>query len=135
MPKPPDIDPAVKRALAESMAHNGESRRKLGQLAKLRGVPEPPTPDASAEFEKELDTAKHDIEELQRAARAARAPLPSEPEASVRAGPLHVRVGNVPAWMLMVTLVLVSAIAAFAYMTVHAPPASVPTPLPAHSAG
>ena len=127
-----DIDPTVRRALGESAAHNAKARELLADLATSRGAVPPPAPEPNTDFEEELITARHDIEELKKAAKSS--------QLSVRApGGSGFRVAGIVGWQIMVILVALGAIAAWAWVATHAitvaTPVTQPAPpaAPAHS--
>lgn len=111
----PRLPPGVMRDLGEADAHAAEARRQLVELAKQRGVP--PAPPLPNDFEEELITARHDIEELK-----ARATMPSG-ELSVRApGGAGVSVRGVSGGQLVAVvsaLAVVAVIAAAAWLALR----------------
>jgi len=130
-----DIDPTVRKALGESAAHNAEARRLIAELAASRGVPVPPIPPPNNDFEEELITARHDIEELKRGLAAK--PMASNPEFSLRApGGSSVRVAGLAGWQVSVVLIFCAGLIAWAWVATHSITVAAPvTPLaaPAHS--
>lgn len=129
--KKDELDPTVRRSLGEAAAHNAKSRELIADFAVSRGGPPPPAPEPNNDFQEELITARHDIEELQRAAKS---------QFSVRVpGGSGIRVAGIVGWQIMVILVALAAIAAWAWVTTHsitiatpATPPAVPA-APAHS--
>ncbi len=119
-----DIDPTVRRALGESAAHNAKARELLSDLAMTRGVPPPPAPEPNTDFEEKLITARHDIEELKKAAKSS--------QLSVRApGGSGFRVAGLKGSQLMVILIALAAIAAWAWVQTHAITVATPVTQPA----
>ena len=101
-----DIDPILKRAVAETLGEQRQVREHLTALATSRGTtaPEPPL---LRDFEEELITAKHDIEELKRAA------MESRPSLNVSIFGQRVHVAGIQGGRLIV-LVLALALLALA---------------------
>jgi hypothetical protein len=121
--KQDDIDPTVRRSLGESAAHNAKTRELITDFATSRGAPAPPAPEPNRDFEEELITARHDIEELQRAAKSS--------QLSVRVpGGSGIRVAGLIGWQVMVILVALAAIGAWAWVQTHSITIATPVPLP-----
>jgi len=119
-----DIDPTVRRSLGESAAHNAKARELIADYATNRGAPPPPVPEPNKDFEEELITARHDIEELQRAAKSS--------QLSVRVpGGSGIRVAGLIGWQVMVILVALGALGAWAWVQTHSITIATPAPSPA----
>lgn len=119
-----DIDPTVRRSLGESAAHNAKAREMLTDFATSRGAVPPPVPAPNNDFEEELITARHDIEELKKSARTS--------QLSVRVpGGSGIRVAGLIGWQVMVILVALGAIGAWAWVQTHSITIATPVTLPA----
>jgi len=129
--KPDDIDATVRRSLGESAAHHAKARELITDFASTRGVTPPPAPDPNLDFQEELITARHDIEELQRKAKSS--------NLSVRApGGSSVRIAGLAGWQITIVLIFSAGLAAWAWVATHsvtiATPVTLPAaPAPAHS--
>ncbi len=119
-----DIDPTVRRSLGEAAAHNAKAREHLTDFATSRGAPPPPAPEPNRDFEEELITARHDIEELQRAAKKS--------NLSVRApGGSSVRIAGLAGWQITIVLIFCAGLAAWAWVATHSVTIATPVTLPA----
>ena len=118
-----DIDPTVRRSLGESAAHNAKAREMLTDFAASRGGVAPPAPEPNKEFEEELITARHDIEELKKAAKSS--------HLSVRVpGGSGIRVAGLVGWQVMIILVALGALGAWAWVQTHSITIATPVTLP-----
>lgn len=128
-----DIDPTLKRAVTETLEHQREVRESLTALATSRGTTVPKPASTLNDFEEELITAKHDIEELKRAA------LESRPSLNVSIFGQRVHVAGVQGGrlvMLVLALALLALAIAVAVATVERPEIAHPrhvAPAPAKS--
>jgi len=121
--KPDDVDPTVRRSLGESAAHNAKARNLITDFASSRGTASPPTPEPNLDFQEELITARHDIEELQKAARSS--------QLSVRAGANSIRIAGLAGWQVSVVLIFCAGLAAWAWVATHSITIATPVTLPA----
>lgn len=129
--KKPPLDPTAQRLATETLAHTGEARRLIADLAKSRGAPIPttkePTLTGFEDIEEEITGMHEALDKI-----AAREAMQSE--ASVRVGPVHVRLSSLPAWAILLLLIALAGIAGFVWIATHPPaPASLPVAVPAHS--
>ena len=75
----PKLDPALQRHATEALAHTGEARRLIAELAKSRGITVPPPPSGFEDIAEEVSeiTERLDalaIAERERATQSGRAP-------------------------------------------------------------
>lgn len=146
MSKPPPIDPAAQRMATETLAHTGEARRMIADLAKSRGAP---APAASTGFEgiaEEITGMHKEVAALAEAERArAREPsgvhvyLDSQSDSdspksamSLR-GPGGVGLRRAPAWLILAIAIVAAMAYVVGQIVAHPKPESVPITAPAHS--